>query len=280
MRFDQITIVGVGLIGGSLGMAARARGLAVRVVGVGRDQKNLEKATELGLIDAFTTELVEGVRDASLIVFCTPVDRIAQQALDAAAECRPGTILTDAGSTKGNIVRRLDRELRHDVHFVGSHPLAGSEKKGPTHARADLFENRLTVVTPTMATDAAACETVTAFWKSLGSRVVSMTPENHDDALAMTSHLPHAIAATLAGVTPIDLLGLTAGGFRDTTRIASGDPGLWTAIFQSNRDAMLGAVAQFAARLAEFHRLLEAGDGPGVSAWLSEAKQVRDALGT
>jgi prephenate dehydrogenase len=280
MQFEQITIVGVGLIGGSVALAAKARGFTGRVVGVGRDETNLRIASELGLIDSYTTDLTDAVRAASLVVFCTPVDQIAGQAVAVAAACRPGTILTDTGSTKGMIVRRLDRELPAGVHFVGSHPLAGSEKTGPRHARADLFENRVTVVTPTVATDAAACEAVKALWTALGCRVVTLTPEDHDDALALTSHLPHAAAAALARVTPPDLLELTAGGFRDTTRIAAGDPNLWGAIFQSNRDAVLGALVQFSARLAEFRRLLESDDAAALVRWLSEAKQVRDALGT
>ncbi|HJZ55292.1 MAG TPA: prephenate dehydrogenase/arogenate dehydrogenase family protein [Gemmataceae bacterium] len=280
MQFEQITIVGVGLIGGSVGLAAKTRRVARRVIGFGRDQANLDKATHLGLLDGFCVDLADAVRAASLVVFCTPVDRIVEQVLSVKAEYRPGAILTDAGSTKGNIVRRLDRQLREEVHFVGSHPLAGSEKKGPDHARVDLFENRVTVVTPTVSTDPTACQAVKDFWTALGSRVVTMTPEDHDDALGITSHLPHAVAATLAGITPVDLLGLTAGGFRDTTRIAGGDPNLWAAIFQANRDAVLGAVAQFTGRLGEFRRLLEAGDGAGLVRWLSEAKQVRDALGT
>lgn len=280
MQFDQITIVGVGLIGGSVGLAARTRGLVRQVVGVGRDQASLARAVRLGAIDAFTTDLAEGVRAAGLVVFCTPVDRIADQVLDAARECPAGTILTDTGSTKANIVRRVDRGIPPTVSFVGSHPLAGSEKKGPDHARADLFVNRVTVVTPTADTPPTAGQTVMEFWQALGCQVHTMTPEDHDDALAITSHLPHAVAATLAGVTPVDLLPLSAGGFRDTTRVAGGDAALWAAIFQANRDALLGALAQFATRFAELRRLLEAGDGAGMTRWLSEAKQVRDALGT
>lgn len=280
MQFEQITIVGVGLIGGSVGIAAKARGATRRVVGVGRDEANLATARELGLIDSYTTDLATGAAASSLVVFCTPVDQIADQAHTVAAACRPGTILTDTGSTKGSIVRRLDRELPVGTRFVGSHPLAGSEKKGPLHARGDLFENRVTVVTPTVATDPTACEAAKAFWAALGSRVVTMTPEDHDDALAITSHLPHAAAAALARVTPLDLLELTAGGFRDTTRIAAGDPALWAAIFQANRDAVLGAIVQYSARLAEFRRLLETNDTASLLRWLSDAKQVRDALGT
>jgi prephenate dehydrogenase len=280
MPFDQITIVGVGLIGGSVGLAAKARGVAKRVVGVGRDGKNLAKAAELGAIDAHTTDLAEAVRGANLVVVCTPVDRIAETILRAAPHCRPGAIFTDGGSTKGNIVAELAGRVPPHVAYVPAHPLAGSEKTGAANGRADLFVNRVTILTPTADTDPAALDAVEGFWRALGSRVVRMTPDEHDRALATTSHLPHAVAAGLAGVTPADWLTLTAGGFRDTTRIAGGDPALWAAIFRANRDAVLAAVDQFSGRLAEFRTMLEAGDGAGLVRWLAEAKQVRDALGS
>jgi prephenate dehydrogenase len=280
MKFAQITIVGVGLIGGSVGLAAKARGVAGRVVGVGRDTRKLSHAVELGAIDSFTTDLAEGVRDAELVVVCTPVDRIADTILAAAPHCRPGTILTDAGSTKAGIVKAVQRGIRDGVEYVGSHPLAGSEKTGVEHARADLFADRVTVVTETPLTDEAAFFNVLDFWIALGSHAVQMTPEDHDDALAVTSHLPHAVAAAVAGSTSPDLLSLTAGGFRDVTRIAAGDPALWAAIFLANRDGVLSALAAFTDRLTEFRHLLEAGDGAGLVKWLAEGKQVRDALGS
>src|SRR5262249_27320715 len=151
--------------------------------------------------------------------------------LTAAPHCRPGTIFTDAGSTKAGIVNAIQRGIRDGVHFVGSHPLAGSEKVGVEHARADLFVNRVTVVTPTPLTDEASCFNVIDFWSALRSNVITMAPEDHDQDLAVTSHLPHAVAAAVAGSTSRDLLPLTAGGFRDVTRIAAGDPELWAAIF-------------------------------------------------
>lgn len=280
MRIDQLTVVGVGLIGASVGLAAKARGVAGRVVGVGRDQINLEAAVRLGAIDSYTTELAEGVRSASMIVFCTPVDRIAEQVIEAAQFCQPGTMMTDAGSTKAAIVAKVDRYIRRGANFVGAHPLAGSEKRGAGHGRADLFVDRVTVVTPSPLTDDATYHRVIDFWAALGSRVITMPPADHDEAVATTSHLPHVAAAAVAGVTPLDLLALTAGGFRDTTRIAGGDPALWVAIFQANRDAVLAALSQFTNRLDQFRQLLEAGDGAGLQQWLDEAKQVRDALGT
>jgi prephenate dehydrogenase len=280
MRVNTLAIIGVGLIGGSVGLAAKRRGLAGRVIGAGRQLTTLELAQSLGAIDEATLDQARAAAQADFVVYCTPVDGIAAQVLAAAPQCRPGTVLTDAGSTKAAIVRALDGQLPAGVAFVGAHPLAGSEKRGPEYAQPDLFEGRVTVVTPTAATDPAAVERVVQFWRTLGARVRCMDPEGHDRALAVTSHLPHLVAAALAGVLPPDLGGLTAGGFRDTTRIAAGDPALWTAIFAQNRPAMLNALDGFTAKLAEFHQALEAGDLVALDRLLTEAKRVRDALGS
>ena len=280
MLFERITIVGVGLIGGSVGLAARARNVARSVVGMGRDPANLTKAQLLGAIDRGTTNLADAVRESDLIVVCTPVDRIAKTILEAALHCKPAAIFTDGGSTKASIVNAVGDSLPRGIAFVPAHPIAGSEKNGVEHARANLFEKRLTILTPRPTEMGEAVERVAAFWKALGSRVITMSPDAHDRALASTSHLPHAIAAAVASVTPVEWLPLSAGGFRDVTRIAGGDPQLWTAIFQANRDAVLAALSQFTLRLDEFRRLMETGDGAGIQHWLAEAKQVRDALGT
>jgi len=277
MRFEEITIIGVGLIGGSVGLAAKARGVARRVVGVGRDESSLARACQLGAIDHCNTNLSEAILSADLVVVCTPVDRIASMILSAAPHCRSGTIITDAGSTKGNILARVRGNLPTGVEYVPAHPLAGGEKNGVAHARADLFEGHLTILTPELAS--GAVEQVEAFWRDLGSRVVSMSAAEHDRILAATSHLPHAVAATVAGLTPCDWLLFSAGGFRDVTRIAGGDPELWAAIFQANREAVLAAATAFSQRFEQFRHLVEAGDGAGLVKWLSEAKQVRDALG-
>ena len=280
MRFDTLTIVGVGLLGGSIGLAAQARGLARRVVGVGRDPARLDAARAAGVIGEVADGLAAGVRGADLVVFCTPVDRIAGHVLEAAPECRPGAILTDVGSTKANIVNALAGRLPAGVTYVGGHPMAGSEKTGAEFARADLFENRVTVVTPTLASPPFAVNTLEQFWRSLGSRVIRMSPQEHDRAVAVTSHVPHAVAAAVAGCLPADLAPLAATGFRDTTRIAAGDPELWAAIFGANRAAVLTGLRRVADRLDEFRGLLEADDGPGLLRWLTEGKQVRDALGS
>ena len=280
MPFEQITVVGVGLIGGSIGLAAKSRGLANRVVGVGIDERKLALAAELDAIDAGTVHLADGVKRADLVVVCTPVDRIAEVIRSAAAHCREGTIFTDSGSTKGNIVAELRGSLPRGVSYVPAHPLAGAEQNGVEHARADLFEKRVTILSPEPGfADPGAVATVESFWEGLGARVVHVPLGEHDRILATTSHLPHVVAAATAGVTPRGWLELSAGGFRDVTRIAGGDPELWMAIFQANRDAVLAALAAFSARLQVFQQLIEAGDGGGLIRWLSEAKQVRDALG-
>ncbi len=280
MLVDSLAIVGVGLIGGSVGLAAKARGLARHVVGIGRSTSTLAKAQALGAIDEFTTNLADGVRSADLVVVCSPVDLIARQVLEAAPHAKAGAIFTDAGSTKANIVRDLDRELPNGVRFVGAHPLAGSEKQGAEHARGDVFAGRVCVLTPTATSDVAAVERVHLFWQSLGCEVKRLTPEEHDLALATTSHLPHFVAALLARQLPTAWRPFTATGFRDTTRIAAGDPGLWSAIARENALALSQALAGFADRLDELRTAILAQDHDQLTHILTDAKKVRDALGS
>ena len=280
MLFHTLTIVGVGLIGGSIGLAAKKRGLAQRVVGVGRDPDKLEQAHRLGAIDEGKVDLASAVRDADLVIFCTPVDRIAGQIKEAAAHCKHGAVLTDAGSTKRRIVEVTEASLPAGLAFVGAHPLAGSEKKGCEHAHADLFADRWTILTPTDKTSDDAIAKVAGFWEALGARVELMSPQEHDDALALTSHLPHLVASALAGLLPADYFELAATGFRDTTRVAAGDPDLWTPIFQHNRHAVLSALDQLENRLRQFRQALGDEDAPKIDQFLAQGKKVRDALGS
>jgi prephenate dehydrogenase len=279
MRIQTLTIVGVGLIGGSIGLAARRRGLAAHVIGVGRQQASLDQAVAVGAIDETSLDVIEAVRRSEVAVFCTPVDRIAEQILAAAPLCNRGTLLTDAGSAKAAIVHAIDGQLPNEVAFVGSHPLAGSEKRGPGFAEANLFEGRVTIVTPTPHTAPSSLEQTKAFWEALGSEVLFMSPEEHDRALAMTSHLPHLTASALASILPPELYKLTASGFRDTTRVAAGDPALWTGIFLQNRAAMVDALGAFKARLMELKQAIIADDRAALDALLAQAKRTRDALG-
>jgi prephenate dehydrogenase len=279
MKIKTLTIVGVGLIGGSIGLATRQRGLAERIVGVGRKSASLDRARDIGAIDEGILDLEEGVHQADVAVFCTPVNQIAEQILKVAPGCRPGALLTDAGSTKAAIVAEVESRLPAGIAFAGSHPLAGSEKRGPEHADPRLFQDRLTVVTRTERSEPVSLQRTMAFWQALGSRVRIMTPEEHDRAVAFTSHLPHLLAVALAGVLPPEYCDLTATGFRDTTRVAAGDPEIWSAIFAQNRAAVLDAVARLHGRLEDLRQALAAEDHLTLDALLRQAKRVRDALG-
>lgn len=274
-----LAIVGVGLIGGSVGLAARRADGFERILGVDTHHESLEHARRCRCIDESATDL-HFAAQADVIVFCTPVDRIVEQVLALAPLCRPGTLLTDTGSTKAIIVAQIEAALPQHVDFVGAHPLAGSEKRGPEHARADLFTGRVTVLTPTARTRPAALERACTFWSGLGSQTRTLAPDEHDRALAQTSHLPHLIAAALAGALPVELHELAASGFRDSTRIAAGDPLLWSAIFQHNTQGVLAALAKFEGRLAELRAALAAADTTTLVQLLTEAKRTRDALGS
>ena len=277
MLFDTVAIVGVGLIGGSVGLALKKRRLARCVVGIGRRVTSLRQARRMGAVDRCSSDLRRGVADAELTVFCTPVNLIPRQVRLAAAHCPPCAVLTDSGSTKAHIVSGLESGLPHGVIFVGSHPLAGSEKRGVGVARADLFQDRVCVVTPTPNTPVRAQARVEQLWKSLGSRVVTMSPEEHDLALAYTSHLPHLAAAALSIVLPEKYKDVVASGFRDTTRIAASDPTLWTAIFLDNAGPLLEALQHQEQILGLFREALKSHDAKAIRhLWkVSQTKRQR-----
>lgn len=275
-----VAIVGVGLIGGSIGLALRKRNLAERVVGIARRQETLRTARRVGAITNTSIDLLKGVSGAELVVVCTPVGKIVEHVRLVAQHCAEGALITDTGSTKRVIVDALDGELPRGCRFLGSHPLAGSEKTGPGHADADLFEGRVAILTPTRNTRAEDFDLLEDFWSSLGSMVVQMPAEEHDQALALTSHLPHAVAALLALLVPEKYFRLTGTGFLDTTRIAAGDPSLWGQIFQQNRDNLLAALDQLVAQVRHLSAAIRDENITTLQTILAKAKTNRDALGS
>ncbi len=279
-HWDTVAIIGVGLIGGSIGLALRSRGLARQVVGIGRRQSSLKKARECGAVTSTTTNLSSGVADAQLVVVCTPVGNIVDHVQQSAATCPSDALITDAGSTKADIVAALDGRLPHDIGFVGSHPLAGSEQSGPLSAKDDLFDNRVVVVTPARHSDSRHVDLIEQFWKSLGGQVTRMSPRAHDEALAAISHLPHLLASMLAAATPKKHLPLAATGWQDTTRIAAGDVDLWRDILGQNRDHVLKSLGKFEKWLAKFRTALERDDPAQIAKLLEAGKQNRDAVGS
>jgi len=276
--FRSIAVVGVGLIGGSVAAAVKRRGLSELLVGIGRSRDRLKAARESGLVDVVSTEMA-AAEGSELVVICTPVDRIAVDVREAASYCRCPSIVTDAGSIKKSIGDDLAGGLPDGVRFIGSHPLAGSEKTGWENADAELFQDRLCVITPQASDEEDDVQTVESFWRQLGMRTRRMSPDEHDRALALTSHLPHAAAAAIASLLTDDLDDLTATGFCDTTRIAAGDPNIWTGIFRLNSTHLASHIDRLIERLAELRDLASQQDANALHALLSEAKSRRDALG-
>lgn len=281
MKFDTVAILGVGLLGGSVGAALGERKLAKRIVGIGRSQETLETALGLKLVTEITTDVAEGVRTANLVVIATPVDKVVEHVENVRQHCSAVTLITDCGSTKREIVKACTGKANQkSAIFVGSHPLAGGEKSGPSAAKADLFDGRKVVVTPgkDQTNDDPAVQTIAEFWAALGATTFMMSPADHDRALAMTSHLPHVVAAALAKITPEADLPLTATGWRGTTRVAAGDPELWTQIVLSNSDNLLKTLNKYQQSLSQFIDAVERKDDRQIKTWFTQAKERRDAV--
>jgi prephenate dehydrogenase len=279
----RLTIVGVGLLGGSVAKAARARGVASQIVGVGRDAGRLEAASRDGAFDTVTTELASGVRDADVVVLAAPVLAILRLLEAVAKAASPETIVTDVGSTKGAIVAAAARIARDQpLRFVGSHPMAGSEQSGYAHARVDLFHGATVVVTPGERSEPAAVKAIVALWEALGAgRVVTLDPDAHDRAVAAISHLPHLAAFALVDAVERFEPGafdVAARGFRDTTRIAAADPVMWEEIFLDNREALAASLEVYRKSLDGLADLIARGDGDALRAAIARIKARREEL--
>lgn len=280
MQFKRMVIIGPGLVGGSLGLAARQRGLVGDVVGVGHRQSSIDKAVALGAIDSGSLDPAASVEGADLVVVATAVGLIPQMLRDVAGKLSPGCIVTDVGSTKSMIVREAESALRQGTHFVGAHPIAGSDRRGIDHARADLFVGSLCVLTPTDRTDREALARVERLWRAVGAEVCMLDAASHDAILARTSHLPHAVAAALVEVLEGGDAPFVGTGFSDATRIAGGDPTLWVDILMSNREAVLAAASRFQGQLDELVRALEECDAEAVRTFLARARDRRECIAT
>ncbi len=280
--FRNVTIVGVGLLGGSLGLALKKRRLARKVTGFARRAATVAEARKLRALDDGLLDLRAAVKDADLVVLCTPLAQMKPLVKEMLPALKRGAVVTDVGSVKGSVVRELEAlASKTGAHFVGSHPMAGAEKTGVVWARADLYQNAVCVVTPTRRTHRAALQKVEAFWGSIGSRVLRLSPEAHDALVSRSSHLPHVVAATLASLVldpkwPKRQTCLCANGFRDTTRVASGSPEMWRDIVMANRGNLMKALGAFIGDLKTLHRTLQKGDARAVSQFFATAKARRD----
>ena len=267
---SHLVIVGVGLLGSSIGLAMKKRGLADTVIGIDRCREALEIARRREAVDLVATEL-DGLAELNegLAVICTPVRSIVDHA-ERIAAVNDNLLISDVGSTKGHICYALDQ---HGLRFVGAHPIAGSEKSGAEFGSADLFQDRLTVLTPTASSRSEDVERLQHFWESLGSRVLQLAPEQHDAILAKTSHLPHAVAATLASLMTEAERPFCGTGFADMTRIASGSPTVWTDIFLENRLQLLAMLEVFGDRLESLKTALQESDTAAVARFLESARK-------
>ncbi|UFS68917.1 prephenate dehydrogenase/arogenate dehydrogenase family protein [Geomonas sp. RF6] len=280
----RLTVIGVGLIGGSLARALREQGAVGEVVGVGRGEANLKRGVELGVLDRYCTDPVEGVQGADMVFLSTPVCSIPGLVERIAPHLAKGCIVTDGGSVKGTIVSACEPLMPEGTFFIGGHPIAGTEHSGVEASFATLYQGKRCIITPTERSDADALAKVVAVWEAAGSSVTVMDPVRHDRVVAAISHLPHMVAYSLVNAvegyekTAGDLLCFSAGGFRDFTRIASSDPAMWRDIALTNRDAVLEMMDFFATTLAELRKLVDAGDGAGLEKFFLNSKLARDAI--
>jgi prephenate dehydrogenase len=279
----RLSVVGLGLLGGSVAKAARAARLAREIVGVGRNPASLEPALRERAVDRITTDLGQGLEGADMVVLATPVATLERQLPAVWRAASTHALLTDVGSTKASIVRAAEELGRsRPLDFVGSHPMAGSNLSGFQVSRADLFDGATVILTPTDRTSLETVKRVTEFWEAVGGRVTVMDPVTHDRAVAAISHLPHLVVdALVAAVLDMDprFLEVAARGFKDTTRIAASDPVVWREIFQQNRRALGEALGRFRGALDTLETLLDAGDDTAIEAALERIRKTRAELG-
>lgn len=279
--YEQVAIVGTGMMGTSLGIAVRKNGLSGKIIGIDRDFNNLKTAKRLSAIDSYTDCLKDGIADAVLVVFATPVLSTFEIAKRIVYAVRKDAVVTDIGSTKGDLADRMTELFHGHSSYVGSHPIAGAEKSGAINAVEGLYEGKKCIVTPTDRTERFAVDAITTFWESLGSDVVLMNPHEHDRVMAMVSHLPHIIAYALIGSimeprgADSELIKYAGGGLKDYTRIAASDPVMWRDICIANTKEILSSLERFSRTLEKLSTLIREKDMKGIREFLEGVREVR-----
>ena len=280
----RLAIIGVGLIGGSLARVLREKGAVDEIVGIGRGEANLHRAVELGVIDRYSIDPVAGVAGADLVFLATPVCSIVETVARIVPALAPGSVITDGGSVKGEVVSACEKLMPPGTSFIGGHPIAGTENSGVEASFASLYRGKRCILTPTAQTDTEALLKVTRMWELAGSEVVLMDMEKHDRVVAAISHLPHMVAYSLVNAVGSydrfseNILKYSAGGFRDFTRIASSDPAMWRDIALMNREAVLEMMDFFLEHFGRLRNLVEVGDGQGLENFFARSKESRDGI--
>lgn len=281
MTIRSLAIIGLGLLGGSIGLAIKARGLAIATTGWDRDPTVRARAAERRLVATVHDTAEAAVADADLVILCVPVGAMGDAARAIAPGLAPHAIVSDVGSSKAAVAEALAAALPHAT-IIPAHPVAGTEQSGPDAGFATLFEGRWCIITPPEACDPAALEALSAFWTQLGSKVELMDAAHHDLVLAVTSHIPHLIAYTIVGtasdledVTQSEVIKYSAGGFRDFTRIAASDPVMWRDVFLTNRGAVLEMLGRFTEDLTALQRAIRSGDGDTLFDLFTRTRAIR-----
>jgi prephenate dehydrogenase len=282
--FNRIAIIGTGLMGGSLALALRGSGAVSEVVACDSSPEAREEALRMGVADSIEPDPSKAARGSDIVFFATPMGPMARAAADAAPGMAPGTIVSDLASAKMGIMEELQSVLPEGARYVGGHPMAGSEQSGVAFARADLFRDRYYILTPTESTDPDAFRAVHSLLKETGARVISMDPESHDRAMATISHVPHLLSLLLMEMAADEnermqnIFTIAAGGFRDMTRIAASNPGMWLDIVSENRAFIVERLKDYSARVDSLVSLLEKGQGEELRELFEDARDARLAL--
>lgn len=272
----RVAILGVGLLGGSVAMAMRRARPDCHVVGYARSEEKCRRLEASGVVDEAFESIAEACRGSDVIVVASPVDRIGAMIIEAAGHAPPDCLITDVGSTKRGIVAAVAADPTAADRFVPAHPIAGSEKSGAEHAVTTLFDGKVVVLTPKESSDPALVEKADHFWKLTGGETIYLSAEQHDAHLAAVSHVPHLVSALVARMADSEARSLVGSGWQDITRVAAGDPTLWTAICQENRLAIGQQLERLASELDALRRVIDSCDDEALKSWLAEAKRMKE----
>ena len=283
--FQRVALIGLGLIGSSIAWAAKRGGLAGEITGHAHSAATRATALRLGFCDRVCETAAEAAAGANLVILCVPVGVCGAVAAEIAPGLKPGAIVSDVGSVKATVIAAMAPHIPAGVHFVPAHPIAGTEHSGPDSGFAELFDDRWCILTPQPGDAAEPVARLRAFWEGLGAKIDQMAPEHHDLVLAVTSHVPHAIAYTMVGVadhlrrvTDSEVIKFSAAGFRDFTRIAASDPVMWRDVFLNNREATLDILGRFTEELALLQRAIRMGNGDYLHEYFTRTREIRRGI--
>jgi len=283
--YNQITIIGLGLIGSSMARGIKERGLTDKLIGFDNNKEYHSTIQSLELVDDLAKKIENSVENSDLVILATPVGTYSEISKKIAPSLKEGSTITDVGSVKSSVLKMLSAHIPDHVHLIPAHPVAGTEQSGPKAGFSKLFHDRWAIITPPEGADKEAIENLKQFWEALGSNVEMMDPDHHDQVLAITSHIPHLIAYNIVGtardletVTKSEVIKFSAGGFRDFTRIAASNPTMWRDVFLNNKDAVLEMLGRFSEDLTALQRAIRWEDGDALYDMFEKTRRIRKQI--